>query len=156
MTAVAVGSSTVITVILNIWRDRGRARVSAQARLWDAQDRAEKNAKVMQELERNTKVSVDAFRVGNNLNEKLLNMDQKLAVAIPETERILSEMLAINSNVSPADIARVLVDMKRNADSLERYAHHSVHRLNNMIQKIQLVVEEKKAKQFHGYDSPQT
>jgi hypothetical protein len=91
----------------------------------------------------NTKVSVDAFEVGNNVNQKLLAMDAKLAVAIPETAAILTEMMQSGSQVSQADIARVLVAIQRKAMADEKYMHDSVHAINNLIAVMQADAKKK-------------
>lgn len=46
---------------------------------------------------------------------------------------VLEKMLNVDSHVSPAEIARVIIAMKTSADNLEKYAHENVHRLSNIL-----------------------
>jgi hypothetical protein len=140
-TIAAVGITGAITSLVQIWRDRQKAKVDfrdAQRRhQWDMEDRAARNLQVLGAIADNTEVSNKAFAVANNVNQKLLSMDAKLAVAIPDTAAILSEMMQVTGQVSQADIARVLVAIQRNAATLETYAHKSVHDINGALAVLQ-------------------
>ncbi len=140
ITGIIVGGATIIQQILKIRSDRQKAIQAKIQHDWDLADRAAKNKMVLEELHRNTQISVSAFEVGATLNQKLLQMDEKLD-AIPDTAKILDNMLKVDSAVSPADIGRVLIEMKRNADDLHTYAHRSVHRLNNLLLQVYSLID---------------
>lgn len=151
---VAVLLATGTLIVLNIFRDRQRAKNQAakdaalaaqlrqqQAQLqqqheWDVQDRREKNGVIVNainqrteairsDIKENTAVNEAALTASNNYNQKLLTIDQRLS------------NLLQGGPLSTADIGRLLIEMKANADSLETYAHNAVHRLNNLVMGMQ-------------------
>lgn len=158
ITAGIVGGFATLQQLMLIHRERQKAKRAKEQHEWDMADRAAKIEHVLDEIKRNTEISQTAFEVGNNLNQKLLKMDEKLAVAIPDTANILETMLGSAGTVPASDIARVLVEMKKSADALEGYAHKSVHRLNNMLTRIYALVGDDpvKKRNYPGYDSSET
>ncbi len=117
-------------------RDRadGLAARIKQQHDWDILDRKNHTQVVLGAIDRGTQVAANAFEVGKQSESKLQAMDQRLEeIALPRSASILASMAKLDSVVSPADIAHVLLEMRQDFDALEKYAHESVHRLNNLI-----------------------
>jgi len=137
ITIAAVTAGTLVTAALKVWSDRQATKLAVRRHEWEVKDREKQNDKVLDAIADNTKISADAFEAGNNFNQKLLKIDQKLSAVIPDSETVITQMMAVSANVSQADIASVLVELQRNAQVQERYAHENVHRINNILARIQ-------------------
>lgn len=155
-TIVVVGIGAAVQLIQKILSDRSKATALKVQHDWDAEDREAKNQAVLGAIEArageiradvadNTKISTEAVEVNNHVHEKLAAIEEKVAAVLPSTATILANMLKVNSAVwgiegafvSPADVGRVLVEMRQQLTDLEKYAHDSVHRLNNIIAAMQ-------------------
>jgi len=148
ITALIVGGGAALTLVLNIVRDRGKARAAREREQalaeklriqheWDMLDRKNHTQAVLGAIQEGTQAAASAYEVGNNVNQKLLAMDQRLLRALPTSDSILSSMLKSNTAVSPADMAHVLIELRTNFNALEKYSHDSVHRINGLIAQMQ-------------------
>ncbi len=164
-TALIVAAGTAVSLARQIVRDHKKARAAKERaealadqlrerekalsdRLrvqheWDISDRKNHTQVVLGAIDRGTQAATSAFEVGNNVNQKLLQMGQRLDEAIPRTSQILESMMKLDSTISPAEIAHVLVELRRDFNALEKYAHESVHRLNNLLLGLQLGTGQK-------------
>lgn len=126
-----VTCGAIIQQILKQRADQKKDERADERARHDAEDRKDKNELVLAAVKENTVVSTVA-------SEAAVAVNEKLAAVVPgtETDRALANMLNVDA-ISPGDIARVLIDIKKTVDVLEDYAHKSVHRLNNLLATLQ-------------------
>lgn len=169
-TALIVAAGTLLTLALQIVRDRGKSKSSRDREKalaenlrdrekalaeklriqheWDMIDRKNHTQVVLAHIDRSREATDAALEAGNNFNEKLLQMDARLTDAMPRSTAILTGMLKPGATVASADLAHVLLELRQDFNQLETYAHDSVHRLSNLLVKIEAgQFEPKGAKQ---------
>jgi len=119
-TGIIVAAATIFQQYLKRRSDRIRSEEAAAA-----------SNKVLSAVAENTSIT-------KNVNTKL---EDKVVQTIPSD--IIDKMLGMEKSVSPADIAKILVQMKSSAAAEEKYAHNNVHRINNILMVFQAQLELK-------------
>ncbi len=125
-TALVVGLGYGATLVTSVLRDRHRAAVAILRHNWDVEDRERISKTTLAAIDVSVVASAAAIEASNGVDQKLLTMEQRI-----------KKLFKNGDKLTQSDVARLLLEMKENADVLEKYAHDSVHRLNGLVAKLQ-------------------
>src|SRR5207244_988245 len=96
---------------------------------FDVEDRKQGEQKVLDAVDHNTEVTVAT-------KDAVTAVAATNIISAEASTAILGNMLKTGDVVSPADVARVILEMRSSADAVERYAHENNHRINALFQAL--------------------
>ena len=90
MTGLTTLGGTIVTALLQVYRDRAKAKLEERNRAWDLEDRQEKAATVLHETKKNTEISQNAFHEANQTNLKISATHDRIDGVVKDTKKALS------------------------------------------------------------------
>jgi uncharacterized membrane protein YhiD involved in acid resistance len=100
----------IVKALINWRRDRARTEREERHREWERQDRETKNRELLEKIDENTQVSVEAFTVANHVNEKIVTVGEAAQQAAQiNTADVMRELAELRSLVEKTH--RTLLDV---------------------------------------------